>query len=130
MKYLSLFILCCLFVLNGCGGKSTQIKGGTPGSLIAGEVLVPDFEIEVFAADTLVSLGLGATGQDGKFQLMKSKGESPLWLAPGQYVITLKSVGPAHPRILPAYANPAKTPLKVKWNAEDKSLDLKIPAFK
>ena len=129
MKYLSLFILCCLFVLNGCGGKSTQI-GGTPGSLIAGEVPIPDFEIEVFAADTLFSLGLAATGQDGKFQLMKSKGEGPLWLVPGQYVITLKSVGPAPPRILPAYANPAKTPLKVKWNAEDTSLDLKIPAFK
>ena len=123
-------MLCCLFLLNGCGLKSTPIKGGTPGSLIAGEVSVPDFEIEVFAAETLASLGLGATGQDGKFQLIRSKGEGPLWLLAGQYVITLKSVGPAPPRMLPTYSNPAKTPLKVNWNAEDKSLDLKIPAFK
>ncbi len=130
MKYVVTLFSCGLLLQSGCGGAPTSASGGTPGSLIAGETLVPDFEIKIYEAGNATPLGLGTTGNDGTFQLVRPRGEGPLWLLPGEYTFTLESLGPATPRISPAYANVSKTPLKVNWKVEDKSLDLKIPALK
>ena len=130
MKYLVLLIVCIPLILSGCEARTSQVVGGTAGSLTAGEFPIPDFEIKVYKTGDTVPLGLGTTGKDGKFQLFQPKGEGPLWLEEGEYSITLESVGPEMPRMLPAYTNPSKTPVKVKWKGDDKSLELKIPSFK
>lgn len=106
------------------------VSGGTAGSLVAGDVPLPDFEVKVHDATDLNLLGFATTGSDGRFQLVQSKGDSPLVLTPGNYVVTLASIGPAAPRISQAYTNASKSSLKVTWKPEDKSLDLKIPAIK
>ncbi len=130
MRTIALLLVCSHLFLSGCGAMPTQVVGGTAGSLTAGELPIPDFEIKVYKAGSTVPLGLGTTGKDGTFQLMEPKGGSPLWLAPGEYVFTLESLGPVPPPLSPAYMNATKTPLKVNRKAADQSLELKIPAFK
>jgi len=130
MKYAIALLVFGLLLPSGCSRGPTPVSGGTAGSLIAGETPVPDFEVKIYRAGSTIPLGLAATGNDGKFQLVLPKGEGPLWLSPGEYAFTLESLGPDSPRMLPAYANASKTPLKVNWKSDDKSLDLRIPAFK
>ncbi len=124
------FLICILFSI-GCSPPPTNIvSGGTAGSLIAGDLPLPDFEVKVHDAADLNLLGFGTTGNDGRFQLVQSKGDAPLVLTPGNYVMTLASIGPAAPRISQAYTNASKSSLKVAWKPEDRTLDLKIPAIK
>ena len=130
MRNAILLISACLLAMSGCEDSSAKVAGGTPGSLVAGETPVPDFEVKVFEVGSSILLGVGTTGHDGKFQLVRPNGDGPLWLYPGEFAFTLESLGPAAPRLAVVYANATKTPLKVKWNAQVKSLDLKIPAIK
>ncbi len=130
MKSLVSSMILCLLLLGGCSAGPSRISGGTSGSLLAGDTPVPDFEVRIYATASTALLGLGTTGNDGKFQLVKPKGEGPLWLLPGEYAFTLESIGPETPRMPPAYGNASKTPLRVNWKSEDKALDLRIPAFK
>lgn len=130
MKNIILLAALCLVFCGGCSSQPSSVEGGTSGTLVAGDYPVPDFEIKVFEVGNSVPLGMGTTANDGKFQLILMKGEGPLWLEPGEYAITLESIGPETPRIPSSYADHSKTPLKVTWKSEDKSLELKIPAFK
>lgn len=126
----ALVFVFCLLHLCGCSHGPSPVSGGTAGSLTAVETRLPDFEIKIYEAANLNLLGVATTGSDGSFHLVLPKGEGPLRLSPGDYVVTLESVGPASPRMPPAYANATKTPLKVSWKSTDQSLELKIPAFK
>lgn len=129
-KFSAPFLICSLLSI-GCSSTQTNVvSGGTTGSLVAGDVPLPDFEVKVHDAADLKLIGFGTTGNDGRFQLVQSKGDAPLVLTPGNYVMTLASIGPAAPRISQAYTNASKSSLKVTWKSEDKSLDLKIPAIK
>ena len=130
MRYIAFLLLCSHLFLSGCGAKPTHVVGGTAGSLTAGELPIPDFEIKVYKTGSSVPLGFGTSGKDGSFRLVDPKGEGSLWLAPGEYVFTLESLGPVRPPLSPAYMNATKTPLKVNWKEADQSLELKIPAFK
>ena len=131
MTKFSVPFLIGVLLSTGCSSTSTNVvSGGTTGSLVAGDVPLPDFEVKVHDAANLNLLGFGTTGNDGRFQLVQSKGDSPLVLTAGNYVMTLASIGPAAPRISQAYTIASKSSLKVTWKPEDKSLDLKIPAIK
>ena len=130
MRYVALLLMCSKLFLCGCDAKPAHVTGGTAGSLTAGELPIPDFEIKVYKAGSSVPLGFGTSGKDGTFRLVEPKGEGSLWLEPGEYVFTLESLGPVRPPLSPAYTNATKTPLKVNWKAADQSLELKLPAFK
>ncbi len=117
-------------MLCGCSQGPLQVSGGTQGSLTAGEVPVPDFEIKIYQVGSVRPLGMGTTGIDGRFRLVQPAGNASLSLPTGEYAYTLESIGPESPRMPSTYSNAAKTPLKVKWRSEDRSLDLKIQAFK
>jgi hypothetical protein len=130
MRCCVLTFACCLMLLNGCSEGPSPVVGGTAGSLVAGGIPIPDFEVMVYKSGSTVPLGMGTTGNDGKFQLVLPKGEGPLWLETGEYVFTLESLGPEAPRMSATYSNAAKTPIKMSWKSDDKSLELKIPAFK
>lgn len=129
-KFSAPFLIGILLSIGCSPAPSNVVSGGTTGSLVAGDVPLPDFEVKVHDAADLNLLGFGTTGSDGRFQLVQSKGDGPLLLTPGNYVMTLASIGPAAPRISQAYTNASKSSLKVTWKSEDKSLDLKIPAMK
>ncbi|MCE3015515.1 MAG: hypothetical protein ACK56W_17390 [Pirellula sp.] len=129
-KFSAPFLICTLLSIGCSPTPSNVVSGGTAGSLVAGDVPLPDFEVKVYDAADLKLIGFGTTGNDGRFQLVQSKGDTPLVLTPGSYVMTLASIGPAAPRISQAYTNASKSSLKVTWKSEDKSLDLKIPAMK
>lgn len=129
-KFRAPFFICILLAIGCSPTPANVVSGGTVGSLIAGDVPLPDFEVKVHDAADLSLLGFGTTGNDGRFQLVQSKGDAPLVLTPGEYVMTLASIGPAAPRISQAYTNASKSSLKVTWKPQDKSLDLKIPAMK
>jgi hypothetical protein len=129
MRYVAC-CMTCLVALIGCGPFSQPTLGGTPGTLTAGELRIPDFEVKIFETGSTKPLAVGTTDGDGKFQLVQPKGEGPFWLLPGEYGFTLDSVGPSPPRMPANYSNPSKTPLKVKWKPDDKTLDLRIPALK
>jgi hypothetical protein len=131
MTKFSVPFLIGVLLSTGCSSTPTNVvSGGTTGSLVAGDVPLPDFEVKVHDAANLNLLGFGTTGNDGRFQLVQSQGDAPLVLTAGNYVMTLASIGPAAPRISQAYTIASKSSLKVTWKPEDKSLDLKIPAIK
>jgi len=114
---------------TGCdGARSTE--GGTSGTLKAGEIVLPDFEIKVYLQGTESPLGMGTTSSDGRFQLFAPKATGPLWLQAGEYAFTLEALGPDSPRILRTYSDAKKTPLKLNWDSTSKSLDLRIPDIK
>lgn len=130
-RYSILLLVCCQIFSIGCNSRATTaVSGGTPGLLVAGDQPIPEFEVKIYAVDSASPLGVAVTGNDGSFKLVQPTGDGPLWLTEGEYRITLESIGVATPRLSPAYINPSKTPLKIQWKTDDKTLDLKIPAFK
>jgi len=114
---------------TGCGG-TRSVEGGTTGTLMAGEIALPDFEIKVYLQGSESPLGMGTTGPDGRFQLFAPKANGPLWLQAGEYAFTLEALGPDSPRIVRTYSDAKKTPLKLSWEPTSKSLALRIPAIK
>ena len=106
------------------------MEGGTSGTLRAGDITLPDFEIMVYLQGTESPLGMGTTGSDGRFLLFAPNATGPLWLQAGEYAFTLEALGVDSPRIDRTYGDIKKTPLKLKWDPTSKSLDLRIPALK
>ena len=81
MRYIAFLLVCSHLFLSGCGAKPTHVVGGTAGSLTAGELPIPDFEIKVYKTGSSVPLGFGTSGKDGTFRLVDPKGEGSLQFA-------------------------------------------------
>lgn len=115
-------------LLIGCGGPR-HVAGGTTGTLHAGSVLLGDIQVTVHrvAGTTPQVVGMGITRTDGHFDLVLPGAKGPLHLTPGEYRITVESVGPVPLRFPKDYASAEKTPLLVKWTAENSQLDLEVP---
>ncbi len=115
-------------LLHGCGG-ARHVAGGTQGTLHAGSVLLGDIQVTVHRVTSTTSevVGMGITRTDGHFELVLPGAKGPLHLTPGEYRITVESVGPVPLRFTKDYASAEKTPLHVKWTAENSQLDLEVP---
>lgn len=116
-------------ILLGCDSGPGPAAGGTPGTLKFGDAVTSDVVITVQKANgsSFEVVGFGTTQQDGSFVLYKPGAVEPLFLEPGSYSCTLESVGP--PLKLPKeYLEATRSPLKIEWTADSKSLDLKAPA--
>lgn len=122
-RFLSLGML---VLLLGCGPRPTT--GGTPGTLQYGGLPRVDVQIQLHILPTQDRVGFGITTADGKFQLFTPDAKKPLFLSPGEYCITLESVGTDPVLFPPEYANPNTTPLRHIWSAGDTSLDIHISA--
>ncbi len=111
--------------LAGCGVR--PITGGTKGVLRVDGKFVSDLQVTVhqLAGGSLHAVGFGVTANDGSFRLVKNNATGPLWLTPGDYRITVESVG-APIRIANEYARADATPLKVSWSARDDRLNLDV----
>lgn len=115
-----------LALLLGCGPRPT--KGGTPGTFQYGGLPSLDVQIHLHRPPAMEHVGFGITTADGKFQLVTSDAKGPLFLSPGEYIVTLESIG-TDPVYFPAeYAHPTTSPLRRTWSASDTSLDIQIPA--
>ncbi|XZE22585.1 hypothetical protein SH449x_002521 [Pirellulaceae bacterium SH449] len=118
------FILACL----GCQGGRPSVSGGTDGILRLGEIPLADFQVKVYRKDGREFLGRGATGLDGRFQLVNPEGTGPCWLEAGQYAFTLESFGTDAPKLSQTYSDEARTPLSFEWDGGRQSLELIVPA--
>ncbi len=115
-------------LLIGCGGAQ-HVAGGTTGTLHAGSVLLGDIQVTVHRVTgaTAEVIGLGITQASGHFELVLPGAKGPLHLTPGEYRITVESVGPVPLRFPKEYASAEKTPLLVKWTDDNTQLDLEVP---
>lgn len=115
-------------LLIGCGG-ARHVAGGTPGTLHAGSMLLGDIQVTVHrvTGPTSEVVGMGITRADGRFELVQPGAKGPLHLAPGEYRMTVESVGPVLLRFPMEYRSAEKTPLRVEWTVADSQLDLEVP---
>lgn len=117
-----------VFAAAGCQGGRSSVSGGTEGILRLGETPLADFQVRVHRKGSGEILGRGATGLDGRFQLVNSEGTGPCWLEAGEYAFTLESFGTDAPKLNRSYADAANTPLTVNWDGERQTLELTVPS--
>ena len=111
----------------GCSTPAVS-KEGTSGSLWFGSQTLSDICVVVHqkGGAAFLSAGFGTTNHEGFFYLVKTGGQEPLILEPGEYSFTLESLGPQI--VFPSsYLKPETSPLKVTWSSEMTILDLKAP---
>lgn len=116
-----------LIALSGCDG-SGHVAGGTPGRLCSGSVGLADVQVTLYrmAGTTSEMVGHGITRADGRFELVAPGAKKALHLNPGEYRVTVESVG-AVPLILrDEFAAADSTPLQVQWTTSSTQLDLDI----
>lgn len=115
-------------LLTGCGG-ARHVAGGTTGMLHAGSVVLGDIHVTVHRVEgtTTDVVGMGVTQSSGHFELVQPGAKGPLHLTPGEYRVTVESVGPVPLRFPKEYALAEKTPLQVAWTAANSQLDLEVP---
>ncbi len=115
-------------LLTGAGCGVRPVTGGTPGRLLSGGTPVAEMQIAVFQDDGSgwQQIGFGVTAGDGSFALVKNQAQGPLLLSPGDYRLTLESVGA--PVTFPAvYTQPSQTPLQITWPTPEQRLELAAP---
>jgi hypothetical protein len=124
-----LFVVIGLVVAAaGCQRGSSSVSGGTEGILRFGETPLADFQVQVYRKGGGEILGRGATGLDGRFQLVNPEGTGPCWLEAGEYAFTLESFGTDAPKLNRSYADADKTPLTFNWDGGRQTLELTVPS--
>ncbi|MDB5347287.1 MAG: hypothetical protein JWP89_5664 [Schlesneria sp.] len=120
-------VLLLLAELTGCGGG--HVAGGTRGTLHAGSVLLGDIQVTVHRVDGAIFdvVGAGITRADGRFDLVQPGARSALHLSPGEYRVTLESVGAVPLWFAHEYYSAKTSPLHVNWTIKSLQLDLDIP---
>lgn len=116
-------------IVSGCGSSSAT--GGTRGTLRIDGLVLSEIQLTVHRMDgnSTEPIGFGLTMADGTFELLQPGAVGPLWLAPGEYRITLESIGP--PIAIPReYTLAETTPLKASWTANDDVLKLEAATAK
>lgn len=116
-----------ILAVTGCGTKA--VSGGTTGQLWVGSSCLCDIQVTVYRIEeTGVSpVGFGISGPDGCFALLQNDAAGPLWLPAGDYCCTVESVGPVPVCFPNEFRQPAATPLRIVWEAQDRQLDLELP---
>lgn len=114
--------------IAGCQQQSAEITGGTPGTLRFGNQTIGDLVVVLHrgTGTTFEQVGFGRTNSAGEFQLVVQGKEEPLKLPPGDYVVTLESLGPPIP-FPKEYVMADKAALKVSWTDSSVQLELQAP---
>lgn len=127
------FVTCAFWVLTpvmfmGCGG-ARHVAGGTPGTLHSGSLPLGDIQVTVHLVrdNTSEVIGMGITRADGRFELIQPGARGPMHLPPGEYRVTVESVGSVPLRFPKDYGTVEKSPLRVAWTADDSRLELEVP---
>lgn len=88
-------MLAALMMISGCT-KDGSVRGGTTGRVTVGGEPFPEIQVTVFRGEPkdALKLGFGVTGMDGRVELLAEEATGPLWLIPGEYLVTVESIGP------------------------------------
>ncbi|OYW24862.1 MAG: hypothetical protein B7Z55_00955 [Planctomycetales bacterium 12-60-4] len=113
-----------LGLLVGCSTQS--VSGGTEAVVHSGSVHLADVHVQLFDRDNR-PVGFGTSGANGALELRQPSATGPLWLTPGEYRVTVESVGAVPLRFPAEYTRPESTPLIVHWSSNDQILDLDLP---
>lgn len=102
--------LLLIALLSGCGPAA--ISGGTAGLLTSDGQPLPDVQVTLHRPAG-EPIGYAVSGLDGTFEMIAADSSGSLQLPPGEYVVTLESVG--FPVDLPRdYRNPETTPVRIE----------------
>lgn len=101
--------------------------GGTAGSVTIDGQKLPEIQVKIYqiAGDRQTPIGFGVTDAEGKFLLLQNGAVGKLFLKPGEYRVTIETIGPEI-TIPPDYLDPEKTPLQVTWTQDLKELPLTV----
>lgn len=120
------FWMFVLSALAGCG-SDRSVPGGTPGVLRSSTAGIRDVQVHVHRAGDQQAVGFGITGEGGTFALYQTRAAGPLKLPPGDYLLTLESVGPEPIVLPPSCLKLQTTPLRVRWSGSERTLELTLP---
>ena len=110
----------------GCG-RTTELPGGTKGILLVQGMPVEEIQINVFRQGAASSLAFGISDYAGRFELRHPESLEAVWLEPGEYKITIESVGEYYLRWPSPYSNPAETPLQHTLSGREEEFRVEIP---
>jgi len=114
--------------LAGCGGPR-EIPGGTRGRiLVRGGTALREIQVTVYGNQADSPLALGISGEDGRFELRQPGTLEAFWLEPGDYRLTVESVGEVHLQWPPDYRDPQQTPLRPSVASRDHELLVEVPS--
>lgn len=110
--------LLLIALLSGCGPAA--ISGGTAGLLTSDGQPLPDVQVTLHRP-TGEPVGYAISGVDGAFEMIAADSSGALQLPPGNYIVTLESVG--FPADLPRdYRSPESTPLRIEVTSGERLL--------
>lgn len=117
-----------IVALTSCG-RTGHVAGGTPGLLHAGSVLLSDVQVTLHRVDgtAIEAIGIGTTRTDGRFELVQPGARQAMHLSPGEYRVTVESVGAVPLCFSKDFASAETSPLRVSWTAKSAQLDLDVP---
>ncbi|MBI1346417.1 hypothetical protein GC163_09010 [bacterium] len=115
----------------GCS-DNPGVTGGTTGCVtVADSPPLADLRLAVHSdgGGDDRPIGFGVTNATGCFELFTPGARQALWLEPGDYRITVETIGPDV--VIPAEFTTAKsTPLVITWPTDDQALALQLPPLK
>ncbi len=126
LPFTMLTIAGAALLAGGCSGEQ-GVLGGTPGVLRNSTGGVRDVQINVHRTGDYQLMGFGISKEAGAFELYLPQAAGPLHLPPGDYVVTLESVGPELIPLPREISDPRRTPLRKTWAGGDATLELLIP---
>jgi hypothetical protein len=113
----------------GCSGDKS-VPGGTKGRVTVDGQPWPEIQVTVYRNESndSLKLGFGVTREGGLVELLAEDAEGPLWLTPGEYVVTAESIGPPL-KIAPDCHDDRKSPLRLII-ADGEPFTLDVPTHK
>jgi|GEM_PF-457627 len=112
--------LVLLLALFGCGQASSPMTG-TPGQVLLNGFGFGDIQVNVFR-DAGEHVAFGVSDSTGSFRLLTPDASRAVNLEPGQYRLTVESVGGVLVPIPAPLAQPDKTPLVREWSGSEETL--------
>ena len=117
--------LMVLLSLSGCGERT--VTGGTPGTFTIDGEKYAEIQVTIHRTkgEQVETLGFGVTDEEGKFLLLKNGAAGKLFLEPGEYRVTVETIGP-DVAIPNKYLKAETTPLRVVWTGKEEQLSLNV----
>lgn len=121
-------LVSAIVALTSCG-RTGHVSGGTTGVLHAGSVLLSDVQVTLHRVDGTATeaIGIGTTRANGRFELVQPGARQALHLSPGEYRVTVESVGAVPLSFARDFESAETSPLRVNWTSKSAQLDLEVP---
>lgn len=77
--------------------------------------------------ETKSIVGTGVSRMDGRFELFLPDGTGPLWLDPGEYIVTAESVGSTPLVWEEPIGDVLLSPIRLNWVGPERDLIIELP---